>query len=75
MPTFADANEYLRTLKMGGNNSNLAAILQSIGVKCSPCMQSALRAAGSKENREKYYTALRATTEQIQKIEEALGAK
>lgn len=75
MPNFADANDYLRTLKMGGNNSNLANILQSIGVKCSPCMQSALRAAGSRDNREKYYQALRASAEQIQKIEEALGNK
>lgn len=75
MPHFNDATEYLRNLKMGGNNSNLAAILQSIGVKCSPCMQSALKAAGTKENRQKYYSSLRATEEQIAKIEEALGAK
>ena len=75
MPTFADATEYLRDLKMGGNNSNLSNILQNIGVKCSPCMQGALRQAGTFEKRSQYYAALRATEEQIQQIEEALKTK
>ena len=75
MPYFADSSSYLRALKMTGNNSNLSAILQSIGVKCSPCMQSALKSAGSKENRQKYYSALRATEDQIRQIEEALQSK
>jgi hypothetical protein len=61
MPYFADATQYLRELKMGGNNSNLSTILQSIGVKCSPCMQGALRKASTFEQRNQYYSALRAT--------------
>lgn len=75
MPHFADATQYLKELKMTGNNSNLATILQAIGVKCSPCMQSALRNAGTKENRQRYYSALRATEEQIAQIEAALQNK
>jgi len=75
MPQFADATEYLRGLKMAGNNSNLANILQAVGVKCSPCMQSALKAAGTKEKRQGYYNALRVTEDQIRQIEEALKSQ
>jgi hypothetical protein len=72
MPQFADATEYLRGIKMAGNNSNLANILQAVGVKCSPCMQSALKAAGTREKRTPYYNSLRVTEDQIKQIEEAL---
>lgn len=75
MPHFADATDYLRKVKMAGNNSNLANILQAIGVKCSPCMQSALRSAGTKENRQRYYSALRMTEEQISQVEAELQPK
>lgn len=75
MPVFADATEYLKELKMAGNNSNLASILQAIGVKCSPCMQSALRSKPTPEAREPYYRSLGATPEQIKQIEEALAQK
>jgi hypothetical protein len=72
MPVFADATQYLKKLKMAGNNSSLSTILQAIGVKCSPCMQSALRSKPNQEARQPYYAALGATAEQIKAIEEAL---
>lgn len=75
MPVFADATEYLKGIKMAGNNSSLSAILQAIGVKCSPCMQSALRAKPNAEARAPYYQALGATPEQVKQIEEALAQK
>jgi hypothetical protein len=75
MPMFADSTAYLKEIKMTGNNSSLSAILQAIGVKCSPCMQSALRSKSSAQERQPYYTALRATEDQVKQIEEALANK
>lgn len=75
MPIFADATDYLRGVKMAGNNSNLANVLNLIGVKCTVCMQSALKKAGSREARDNYYKAMRVTEEQIAKIEDALNSQ
>lgn len=76
MPTLPDAKSYIQkmTTQQRGNNSSLAAVLQAVGVKCSPCMQSKLRSLATKEQREQHYNLLRLNEDQKKIVEESLAA-
>jgi hypothetical protein len=76
MPIIKSTKEYMSTItnKQRATNSNLANVLNQVGVRCTPCMESHIRALKSEKAREDYLRLLKISPENIQKIQETFVA-
>ena len=71
-PIFPSSKEYMASLTAAkrANNSSLSNVLTSLGVRCTPCMESHIRNLKSPKAREDYMRLLRLSPENIKLVQE-----
>lgn len=69
-PIFYSAKDYMNSLTNNkrANNSKLANVLNQIGVRCTPCMESKINSLRTASAREDYLRLLKISPENIQLV-------